>query len=188
MKTVMLSIVTLVAAAIIAGCSDRSVSPDESFDQAQFTVTPGDGVANVNLDTPIVFTFRKSADRQNVERNFFLISEKGMADSLCPVSTMMSHGNMMTAMSDSSKMHHLDQYHSTRGRFTWNGESTQCTFQPDSLMTSGTHYMIHIGRDMVRMIEQRMGDMGMMGGHGTSIMSSDMMLHFWTNDTIRGIR
>ena len=80
-------------------------------------------------------------------------------------------------------MRHLDQIHSTRGRFLWNADSTECTFRPDSMMTSKTQYMIHLGQDMVGMMEARMGEMASMGGHGSGMTSREMILHFVTLDT-----
>jgi hypothetical protein len=46
-------------------------------------------------------------------------------------------------------------------------------------------YMIHMGAEMVQMMQSRMGEMGMMQGHGTGTMSGDMMYHFTTMDTTR---
>jgi hypothetical protein len=94
----------------------------------------------------------------------------------------MNHGSMTMAMADSAKVHHLDLIHSTRGRFFWNAGSTECTFRPDSLMTSKTQYMVHFGRDLVEMIETRMGEMVTMSGHASGMMSKEMMLHFVTLD------
>ena len=43
--------------------------------------------------------------------------------------------------------------------------------------------MLRMNREMTKMIEQRMGSMGMMGGHGTGMISGEMMFHFFTMDT-----
>jgi hypothetical protein len=86
-------------------------------------------------------------------------------------------------MSDTGKMHHLDDVHATRGMFFWNSDSTVCTFRPDSMLSPTTQYMVHFGQEMVQMMEMRMGSMGSMSGHGSGMMSSDMMFHFTTLDS-----
>lgn len=146
-------------------------------------MNPADGQANVRVDAAVTFTFARSVDRAVVERTVHLISERAMADSLCPDSSMMSHGGMGNVMMDSSMMRHMGQFHATRGRFTWNGDSTECYLRPDSMMTPRTQYMIHMGPDIMQMMRSRMGDMGMMTGHGSGMMQDDMMLHFATMDT-----
>lgn len=180
------SFVVVVLVAIgVAGCSKNSSSPSGTTrtPPANLTVSPSDGEGNVRLNAAVTFTFGRSVDRAVVERTVHLISERAMADSLCPDSLMMSHGGMSNAMMDSSMMRHYGQVHATRGRFTWNGDSTMCTFRPDSMMAPRTQYMIHMGREMMQMMRNRMGDMGMMGGHGSGMMQDDMMLHFATMDT-----
>lgn len=175
--------VPALAAMLLAGCANDSSSPVALAPSASIVVNPGDGQTGVRLDAGVNLLFAKPVDRAVVERDFHLISERGMADSLCPTSPAMNHGDMTMAMTDSASMHHLDQTHSARGQFSWNVDNTECTFRPDSMMTSKTQYMIHLGRDMVGMVEERMGEMGMMSGHGSGMMSGEMMLHFSTLDT-----
>jgi hypothetical protein len=167
----------------IDGCSKDSSSPVQSVDATPLSTTPGDGANGVRLDAQIALSFSKSVERTTVERNFHLISERDMADSLCPVSKTMGHGNMTMTTLDSGKMHHLDQIHSTRGKFSWNSDSTRCTFAADSMMKPRTQYMMHLGREMVEMIERRVGTMKMTGGRGSGMMSDEMMFHFSTIDT-----
>jgi hypothetical protein len=150
---------------------------------APLTVDPGEGQTGVRLDAGVILSFTEPVDRSVVERDFHLISERAMADSLCPVSNAMSHGNMMISMMDSTKMHHLDLIHSTRGKFVWNADNTQCTFRPDSMMAPKMQYMIHFGPDMVGMMQTTFGGMEMMSGHGSGVMSNEMMRHFSTLDT-----
>jgi hypothetical protein len=151
-----------VVAVLLVGCSNRSEAPISSEGTVNdfLAVSPQDGQISVRLDAPVILAFAKPVDRTTVERGLRLISERSMVDSLCPVSQMMGHGTMMDSMSDSAKMRHLDQYHAKRGRFLWNSENTRCTFQPDSMMTPRTQYMIHLDREMTQMIEQRMGSNG----------------------------
>ncbi|TAK62709.1 MAG: hypothetical protein EPO24_04770 [Bacteroidetes bacterium] len=182
MKT-LLSIISLVLLLGIAGCSDDSSSSMPEDTQQQFTITPNDGATNIRLDASITLSFAQPVDRAVVQQNFHLISELAMADSLCPVSDSMNHGMMNTAMMDSMKMNHVANQHSTPGTFIWNTESTKCTFQPDSMMMSNMQYMLHMGQEMMQMMNSRMGTMGMMSGHGTGTMSETMMYHFRTMDT-----
>jgi hypothetical protein len=181
--TVVVLFITFTLVVEFAGCSKNSSSPVQTGDTSPLFTTPSDGANNVQLNAQIALSFSKSVEKNVVERNFHLISERDIADSLCPVSKTMAHGNMTMTMMDSGKMHHLDQIHSTRGRFSWNSDSTRCTFTSDSLMTPRTQYMIHLGRDMVEMVERRVGSMKMMSGHGSGMMSDEMMFHFSTIDT-----
>ena len=178
-------VIVIIIAIVIGGCSENSTSPVNTTPPENLTVSPIDGQSRVRLDAAITFTFAKPVDRAVVQRNFHLVSQRAMADSLCPVDTTMRHGMMTFAMMDSMKMNHLIQQHATRGRLIWLND-TQCALRPDSLMTPRTLYMIHMGREMMQMMEQRMGSMGMMGGHGTGMMSNDMMFHFVTMDTTGG--
>ncbi|HLF15216.1 MAG TPA: hypothetical protein VI932_10050 [Bacteroidota bacterium] len=184
MKTILLCLTAILPILLIAGCSgDDHGSMMTNPGSTNFTIAPADGANGVRLDDGIILTFSKSVDKSVTEGNFHLISERDMADSACPVNMMMGHGDMDMAMGDSSMMDHLVDRHNTGGRFYWNGDSTQCTFQPDSMMQSGMRYMVHMGPEMTRMMEGRMGDMGMMGGHGGGMMNDHMILHFQTIDT-----
>jgi hypothetical protein len=106
-----------------------------------------------------------------------------MVDSLCPISDSMEHGMMDIAMMDSMKMNHLMAQHRSSGKFQWNGNNTQCILQPYSMMMPNMRYMIHMGSEMIKMMESQMGDMNMMGNHGTGMMANDMFYHFRTMDT-----
>jgi hypothetical protein len=184
MKPQTLALAILVAI-FFAGCSDdfsqiMGISPLSSM---YLSVTPPDGQGNVNLDASINFTFARPVDRAVVERNMHLISERMISELNCPDPSMGPHGSMGNFMMDSSMMRHLEQMHSTRGRFSWNGDSTSCSFRPDTMMTPRTQYMIHIGTEAMQMMRNRMGEMGGMGGHGFGMMRDDMILHFVTTDT-----
>lgn len=168
----------------ITGCSKDSTSMLGNSQTVNFTIDPKDGAAGVRIDAGITLSFAKSVDRAVVEKNLHLISELAMTDSLCPISDSMGHGMMVYAMMDSVKMNHLMDRHSSQGKFNWNGDSTRCTFTPDSMMYSNMEYMIHMSGEMMRMMANRMGDdMGMMGGHGSISMKDDMVYHFRTMDT-----
>ncbi|MEW6509826.1 MAG: hypothetical protein AB1428_02575 [Bacteroidota bacterium] len=166
-----------------AGCSKDSLNPAEAS-AVPLAVQPNDGETNVRLDAAILLRFAGPVDRAVVERNVHLMSKAGMADSLCPTSTSMGHSSMQVAMMDSSMMRHLAERHATSGRFSWSGNDTQCSFRPDSMMTPRTQYMIHMAPEMMQMIRSRMGDAGIMAGHGFEMMKDDMMFHFVTMDTL----
>lgn len=175
--------VAIIAVVFVVGCSKEIMPTSSEINPQEFlSLSPQDGETSVRLDSPIILSFAKPVDRAAVERGLHLISERAMADSVCPISPTMGHGDM-DSMTDSSKMRHLDRYHSSTGRFVWNDDSTRCTFQPDSTMTEQTQYMIHLDGQMTQMVGQRMGNMSAMAGHGTGMMSGEMMFHFFTMDT-----
>lgn len=132
------------------------------------------------MNKTLVFT--KPVDRKTVENDFHLLSERDMVDSLCPISATMDHGMMSSTMMDSMKMNHLMQQHLTSGRLSWQSD-IQCTFRPDSMMTPNTQYMVHLGTDMMRMMETRIGSMNMTNNHGEGMLKDQMMFHFRTMDT-----
>ncbi|MBI5710223.1 MAG: hypothetical protein HZC42_07970 [Candidatus Eisenbacteria bacterium] len=172
---------------VLTGCSKDSRSPADALKPSAppVAVSPADGEAGVRLDAGVTLAFAKAADRAVVERGFHLISEPDMADSLCP-DTAMVHGSMDSLMMSPGMMTHMDQWHHTPGSFSWNGTSTQAVFTPQSWMDPQTRYMVHMGEEMVQMMESQMGGMGSMGGHGSGAMSGHMMLHFTTMDTTGG--
>ena len=178
-------VAALLAGVLLTGCSKDSPSPTTATPE-NLTVSPADGATGVRLDAAVTITAASPVDRDVVERDLHLISEHALTDSTCPGFTTMHHGSMSDWMADSTLMHHLDQYHSMHGRFSWNASGTACAFQPDSMMTPVSRHMIHLGHEMMDMVEHRTGGGGMMPGHGTGMMSGDVMLHFATMDTADG--
>jgi len=152
----------------------------ETDKQQALIVSPADGSTGVQLNATVILSFARPVMEEIVEDNFHLISTKDMADSMSMGHPMMGHSNMMMAMLDSTIMHHLDRYHSTHGGFTWNSDSTRCTFVADSMLSGNTQYMIHLGDEMVKMMKEHLGDMGSMPGMGTGQLSENIMLHFTT--------
>lgn len=185
MKAILTLIFTgTLVAFVFTGCSKNSTIPTEATaDVPQFDLSPSDGATAVRLDAPIGLWFAKPVDRGVVERGFHLISVKAMTDSACAVSRTINHRNMSGSMADTSKMHHLDQFHGTRGKFSLNGDSTLCTFKPDSMMAPKTQYMMHLDGALTRMMQSQWGNMSMMAGHGAGSMGGEMMFHFTTMDT-----
>lgn len=179
-----LFVIVIVLMSSVIGCArDASSSMDATEPLQSVIVVPADGQTNVRLDAVVTIAFAKPVDRTVAERNIHLISERMLADSLCPDSLMMSHGGMGSVMMDSSMMRHMGQVHATQGRFVWDVGNTSCTFAPDSMMSPQTQYMVHMGPEMMQMLRNRMGEMDPMGGHGSGMMQDDMMLHFTTLDT-----
>lgn len=178
-------ITALLAGSLLAGCSKDSPMSPGLPGKAPLSVSPADGGIGVRLDAAVTLTFAAPVDRNLVERELHLISERAMARSGCPDSATMTHPDMAHCMADSAMMRHLDAYHAIPGRFGWNAAGTVCTFRPDSMMTPLARHMIHMGRGMMDMVESRMGG-GRMGNHGSGMMSGHMMLHFTTMDTSGG--
>jgi hypothetical protein len=160
---------------LLAGCSDRSSTTAPTV--STLRVTPANGATSVRLDAAVVMDFGLTVDRGTIQGGFHLVGEDQMMDpDACPDPSMDHHGTMEHTMADSSRMRHMNEYHSTPGMFRWNEDGTLCTFTPDSLMHSGTRYMIHMDGSMVRHME-RMGH----GMHdGTMGPTGDLATHFQT--------
>ena len=178
-------IALLLTGALVAGCSNDSLSPARA---TLVSVSPADGSTGVRLDAALTLIFSAPVDREVVQRELHLISERAIADSVCPDSATMSHPDMEHCMADPAIMRHLDERHATSGDFSWNATGTACTFQPAAGMDPTTRYMVHSGPGMTDMMGGSMDGMmsgpmdGMMGGHGSGTMSGHMMLHFTTTD------
>lgn len=190
-EIIALYLVMFVAAVFFAGCSKDKPGVTAPESTEAFSVSPADQAQSVPLDQKIVLTFQQPVDPKIVESSFHLISQKDMADSTCPAGQNMMHGDMNMAMMDTMKMNHLDQVHSVTGKFTWNSANTQCTFTPDSIMTPNMQYMVHLGKNMMDMMNKMMGDMGSMSGSGmmggmfgnsTGQLPGHMLMHFTTTE------
>ncbi len=178
-------IAMMLAGALLAGCSKDSTRPTSQAPQgaALVQMNPADGATGVRLDAAVTLSFSAPVDRAVVERDVHLISERALRDPTCPEAATMSHADMEHCMADSAMMRHLDDYHATPGRFTWNPAGTVATYQPSEWMAPATRHMVHMGPEMTDM----MGGMGgMMDGHGSGSMSRHMMFHFTTMDTTGG--
>ena len=182
MNIKMIITATLIVFAMV-GCSKDSTSLMGSNQTPSFSISPKDGETGVRLDAGITLSFAKPVVRSIVENNLYLMSARGMDDSLHPAGDSMGYGMMNETMMDSMKMIHMMNQHRASGKYLWNGDSTQCTFTPDSMMISGMQYMVRMGVDMVKMMENRLGDMGMMGNQGNGMMNKEMYYHFTTMDT-----
>ncbi len=178
-------VVTMFAGALLVGCSNDSMMSPRRPMTLGFAMSPADGATGVRLDAAVTLTFTARVDQAVVARNLHLISERAIADSMCPDSATMSHPDMTHCMADSAMMRHLDEAHATPGSFSWNTDGTVCTFRPDAMLSPMTRHMIHMGREMMDMLGNP-AEGGMMGGHGAGMMSGHMMLHFTTMDTTSG--
>lgn len=170
------------AGVLAAGCSEESDSPVTPQSPTLVSVSPRDGAGGVSLDAPIVLGFSAPVDRDLVQNELRLISEWAISDSVCPDSATMWHGDMEHCMDDPEVMRHLDRHHATHGSFSWNANSTVCTFQPAERMIQSTRYMIHIGTDVARMCDGSMARMMDRHGHDHG-PGGDMALHFTTMGT-----
>jgi hypothetical protein len=161
---------------LAAGCSDQApTSPTSSA--SSFDITPANGTTGVRLDATVRVDFHRAVDPMMAQGGMHLIAESDM-DSLCPYTTE-HHDDMDSVMHDPDMMHHLDEYHSTMGHYAWNSDGTVCTFHPDSLMHSGTRYMVHLSGDMLHHMMGMGSGATMMGGAYTN-SAGDMMTHFQT--------
>ncbi len=176
MKTSIVFFTTLLIISILsfAGCDQsNNVSPKE---QISFQVSPPDGAENVDASSQVIIEFSKPVDPSIVERSFHLISERDMADSLCPVSKDMNHGMMSPASMSQSTMMHLIDRHQSHGTFSWNDSNTKCIFTSDSSLTPNTQYMMDMGKEMMQM----MSNSGMANCNCPGMESSDVLFHFRT--------
>lgn len=172
-------LIPIAAIFLLFGCNNEDMAGINTSPSASLTISPIDNQTGVNTTANIVVTFGQKIDPAAVQNNFHLISEESLTDSKMPGNTMMGHMSMMSAMGNRSAMKYLDSVHSLHGSFTWNDDSTICTFDPDLFFHSTTRYMIHFDQPMVDMIEQRIGSMGMMGYNGSSTKTG-MTFHFTT--------
>ena len=168
-------VLSIALVAGIAGCSKRTTNVTQPKPAVVLQVAPVDGATSVRLDAGVSLNFGVAMDRAAVENGFHLVSESDMAKN-CPDSSMGSHGTMDSIMNNPGMLAHMDDFHATRGRFSWNDAGTICTFAPDSLMEPQTRYMMHMSRTMLDMMSGMGGKMpaGQMTGSG------DMVGHFST--------
>lgn len=162
---------------LAAGCSDQTTtSPTTTSPSVQ--ITPANGATNVKLDATVTVDFGKAVttmDRMMVQSGMHLIAESDM-DSLCPYYST-HHDDMDSVMNDPDMMHHMDQYHSTIGHYSWNPAGTACAFHADSLMHPGTRYMVHVSGTM---LHHTMGMGSPTTGSCYTNSAGDVMTHFQT--------
>lgn len=161
-------------AGLISGCSDDSKNPAGPIDSSGLQLAPADGATAVPLDATVTLRFSASMDRAAVESGFHLMSEAD-TNRWCPDSSMHreSFDHMMR---DRDRLQHMDAYHSTPGRFSWDGTGIDCTFRPDSPFQPQTRYMVHMETAMLEAMRER--DCRWDGGQTTSW--GDRMTHFHT--------
>jgi len=153
---------------LAAGCSDQPTTSPTTASSIQ--ITPANDAADVKLDATVTVNFGQAMYRMMAQAGMHLIAESDM-DTL----------DMDSVMHDPAMMDHMDEYHSTMGHYAWNSAGTVCTFHPDSLMHSGTRYMVHLSGDM---LHHTMGmGSGMMGTGYDTNSAGDLMTHFETTAT-----
>jgi hypothetical protein len=168
-------VLSVVLVAGIAGCSKRTTIVTQPRPAAVLQVAPVDGATSVRLDAGVELNFGVAVDQAVVENGFHLISESDMAKN-CPDSTMGNHGSMDSIMNNPGMLAHMEDFHATRGRFSWNTAGTICTFAPDILMEPQMRYMMQMNRTMLDM----MSGMGGKMPAGQMTTSGDMVAHFIT--------
>ncbi len=177
MKALLMAAIAAILATV--GCDEATPTDDGASALTSIQIAPADNALDVATSSGVILTFRQPVNRSIVEKNFRLMNERSYPDSLCPVSSVMGHGSMGSSMMDMQKMAHLDSLHGLRGAFSWNSDSTVCTFRPDSLLLPAMQHMVHVRQEMVDMVEGRMGSMGMMGRTGMG-SGTGMAFHFVT--------
>ncbi|MBX3043148.1 MAG: Ig-like domain-containing protein [Candidatus Kapabacteria bacterium] len=171
----------LISTAFFAGCSNMTDNNSGNTDAGNFlTISPADNTQNIGINDAVTIQFAAPVDTKTIEANFVLISQKDIADSLCPVSKNMGHSDMMKDMMDTTMMNHLKMTHHTKGTFKWNSNKTMCEFKSDSALSHNTDYMMYIHSDMMNHMKNMMnnsmsnggmnmgGNMNMMNGQKAS--------------------
>ena len=175
--TLRTSLTIFFAAGLIWSCSSNTPTGPTSELQPLITVIPSDGATSVDRNAGIALSFVIAPERSVVMSGLHLIDSNAL-DSLHGMG-MMGSMTMMDAMADSAVMRWLDEYQSTPGRFTWSDDDRQCIYQPDSILTPDTDYMVHFDQTMISMMDQRADSMGMMM-HFQEITANGTMFHFTT--------
>lgn len=168
----LLSIIILISVFFLAGCGMKDNNTLSSNGNEFIKFSPANDAKDVATDEIIRLTFAKSVDPKIIERNFVIISQKDMNDSLCPMSKEMGHSDMGNTMMDSAMMKHIKDVHKTMGKFNWNSDFTMCEFTPDSRLTPDTEYMMFADKEMVNYMGEMMKAMG-----DITMMLSDCPCH-----------
>jgi uncharacterized lipoprotein NlpE involved in copper resistance len=187
MKTMNILAMAIVALVWVLGCDNK-----DDMMQA-LRVSPDDGETNVALNKNVLLSFDTPIARSIIQRNFHLMTTQKMetiADSMMyymGMMGMMTHDDSVTIYSGMMRMMDSNAMH---GTFVWNSDSTECTFDPDSLMMANSQYEIHMGREMIAITGMVAGNWmmsddnhGMMGNAG-GMMHGDMMIYFVTGNGI----
>lgn len=153
--------VLLISFTIFAGCSNNSTNPAVGD---YLTITPTDNSQNIGVNDAVTLQFASSVNAKTIEANFVLISQKDIADSLCPVSKTMGHSDMNKDMMDTTMMNHLKITHHTKGTFKWNADFTKCEFKSDSALKPNCDYMMYIDSDMMNHMKNMMNNSMSNGG------------------------
>ncbi len=169
----------------ILGCNHN----DDMMQTIQ--VSPDNGETNIEINKTVALAFDSPMDKSVVQRNFHMMTKQKMqtvSDSMMlymGMMGMMTHGDSLTIYDGMRRM--MGNW-MMRGTFTWNSDSTGCTFDPDSLMMANTQYAVHMGREMMKTTDGNMmqgtgmmstGNHGMMGNAG-GMMHDDRMISFTT--------
>jgi hypothetical protein len=187
MKMMKISSMAILGRLWVMSCNDN-----DDMMQA-LKISPKDGETGVTLNKNVILNFDTPMKRSVVQKNFHMMTiqkMQGIADSMMVymgMMGMMTHDDSAAIYTGMMRMMDSDAMH---GTFMWNSDSTQCTFDPDSLMMGNVEYSMHMGRDMMTMTGMMQGD-GMMsdGNHGMmgnagGMMHGDMMTSFSTGNSM----
>jgi hypothetical protein len=141
------SLLLIIAAAIIVGCSDNSRVNGNSEDVWISSIYPSDGDENVSPATSVYMKFVMPMDTSSVRNNIYFSGGPQMQmwhDSL-------DHYGGMGYMNMGMREHMMDWMDSIEwgGQWHWNNGLDSCEFRPDSTLMPGTEYMIMVNEDGV---------------------------------------
>lgn len=184
------TLITLIATAVLwlTACTKDDNSPPV------LTISPENGETNVTLNKNITLEFPSQVTRSTVQANFHMMNNQkmtmirdSMLNNMSMMGMMMNHNDSITIYNGMMSM--MNRYR-MGGTFIWNADSTQCIFDPDSMMTPNSEYAMHMGREMMQMMNMTQGD-GMMtdGNHGMmgnagGMMQGDMVMSFSTGSSM----
>jgi hypothetical protein len=187
MKTMKISVMAIIGLLWVLGCSNN-----DDMMQA-LKVSPDDGETNVALNKNVTLNFNTPMVRSVVQKNFHMMTTQKMqsiADSMMIYMGMMGIMTHDDSAAIYTGMMRMMDSNAMRGTFTWNSDSTQCTFDPDSLMMTNTAYSMHMAREMMTIAGMMQGD-GMMSENNHGMMSvaggmmhGDMMTNFTTGNSM----
>lgn len=139
---------SLILMLMTAGCGtsgNERVSNSDTPGARPLTVrlSPANGATGVSTVAAIGITFSAAMDTLSVMSRLYFTGGSSMQMWM----DSMDHsggGGHESHHTDPNRMYTLMDSLQLRGRFDWNGSLDSCSFIPDSLLRSGTSYMLQI--------------------------------------------
>lgn len=130
------------------GCSssgdDKVNNPDTDTSRPlTVRVSPANGAVDISTNATIAMTFSEPMDTLSVMSRLYFTGGSSMQMWM----DSMDHsggGGHESHHTDPNRMYTLMDSLQLRGRFAWNGSLDSCRFIPDSLLRSGTSYLLQI--------------------------------------------